>query len=108
MCVLGGSHPKFEFCHENILLLPRTWLTPKAVLLLLGLLLPSLHLTQTWLSPSSSLLSSLTEALSLVSLHAGTVLCASGDRRLLVYVPQPWSWSKGLDALLLGPVSLLP
>ena len=86
---MGGSHPKCEVCRRNILLLPRTWLTPKAALLLLALLLPTLHLTQTWLSPSSSLLSTLTEALSLVNLHPCTVLCASRDRCLLMYISQP-------------------
>lgn len=89
-------------------MLPRPWLTPKAVLLLRGLLLPSLHLTQTWLSPGSSLLSVLTEALSLVSLMPApiAVLLETGVSWCMFL--SLWSWSKGLDALLLSPVPLLP
>lgn len=54
-------------------------------------------------SPSSSLLSVLTEALSLGSLRAGTVRCASGDRRLLVYVPQPVVLVKGTGCSFAQP-----
>lgn len=101
---MGGSHPKREVCRRNILLLPRSWLTPKATLLLLALLLPALHLTQTWLSPSSSLLSALTEALSLVNLHPYTVLCASRDRCLLMHISQPVVLVRGTGRSFAWPV----
>lgn len=61
------------------------------------LLLPSPHLIQMWLYPSSSLLPTLTKALSSVSLHSCTILCASGYRDyLLVCVPKPVVLFKGI------------
>lgn len=99
MCVLGGGIvPRLwpEFYHRDILLLPRTGLISKAVLLWLCPAITLSHLLLMWLYLSSSFLPTLTKALSSLCLHSCTILCASGYwDYILVCVPKPVVLFKG-------------